>query len=134
MPSVGFEPTIAVFDGPKRVHALNRAAAVIGFVAFMYIYYACSVTTEISAHCTLRLLRNEPYYNSTCTKISEHFFYIYFFTYLQISQMIGVDHNVTYIPYAHFILQDNLNFEKMDEFPNELHEYETDTNQILSSA
>jgi hypothetical protein len=48
--------------------------------------------------------------------------------------MKGADHNMTYIKYAHFILQDNLNFEKMDEFPYELHENESDTNQILSSA
>jgi hypothetical protein len=33
MPQVGFEPTIPVFEKTKRVHALDRAAAVIGFVA-----------------------------------------------------------------------------------------------------
>jgi hypothetical protein len=30
MPRVGFEPTIAVFEGPKTVHALDDAATVIG--------------------------------------------------------------------------------------------------------
>jgi hypothetical protein len=31
MPWVGFEPTIPVFEGPKTVHALDSAAAVIGW-------------------------------------------------------------------------------------------------------
>jgi hypothetical protein len=30
MPQVGFEPTIPVFERPKTVHALDRAATVIG--------------------------------------------------------------------------------------------------------
>jgi hypothetical protein len=30
MPRVGFEPTIPVFERAKPVHALDRAAAVIG--------------------------------------------------------------------------------------------------------
>jgi hypothetical protein len=30
MPQVGFEPTIPVFEQAKTVHALDRAAAVIG--------------------------------------------------------------------------------------------------------
>jgi hypothetical protein len=30
MPSVGFEPTILVFERVKTVHALDRAATVIG--------------------------------------------------------------------------------------------------------
>jgi hypothetical protein len=30
MPRVGFEPTIPVFERAKTVHALDRAAAVIG--------------------------------------------------------------------------------------------------------
>jgi hypothetical protein len=30
MPHVGFEPTIPVFEGAKTVHALERAATVIG--------------------------------------------------------------------------------------------------------
>jgi hypothetical protein len=31
MPGVGFEPTIPVFERAKRVHALDRAATVIGY-------------------------------------------------------------------------------------------------------
>jgi hypothetical protein len=31
MPRVGFEPTIAVFVQTKTVHALDRAAIVIGY-------------------------------------------------------------------------------------------------------
>jgi hypothetical protein len=31
MPRVGFEPTIPVFEGAKMVHALDRAATVLGF-------------------------------------------------------------------------------------------------------
>jgi hypothetical protein len=34
MPQVGFEPTIPVFARAKTVHALDRAAAVIGCYAF----------------------------------------------------------------------------------------------------
>jgi hypothetical protein len=30
MPRVGFEPTIPVFEREKKVHALDRAATVIG--------------------------------------------------------------------------------------------------------
>jgi hypothetical protein len=30
IPQVGFEPTIPVFEGPKTIHALDRAATVIG--------------------------------------------------------------------------------------------------------
>jgi hypothetical protein len=30
MPRVGFEPTIPVFERPKTIHALDRAATVIG--------------------------------------------------------------------------------------------------------
>jgi hypothetical protein len=30
MPRVGFEPTTPAFDRPKTVHALDRAAIVIG--------------------------------------------------------------------------------------------------------
>jgi hypothetical protein len=30
MPRMGFEPTIPVFERPKTVHALDRAATVIG--------------------------------------------------------------------------------------------------------
>jgi hypothetical protein len=32
MPRVGFEPTIPVFERAKTVHALDRAATVIGFI------------------------------------------------------------------------------------------------------
>jgi hypothetical protein len=31
MPRVGFEPTIPVLERAKKVHALDRAATVIGF-------------------------------------------------------------------------------------------------------
>jgi hypothetical protein len=32
MPEVGFEPTILVFEQAKIIHALNRAATVIGIL------------------------------------------------------------------------------------------------------
>jgi hypothetical protein len=32
MPQVGFEPTISVFERVKTVHALDRAATVIGSI------------------------------------------------------------------------------------------------------
>jgi hypothetical protein len=35
MPRVGFEPTIPVFEQEKRVHALDRAATVIGIVNYL---------------------------------------------------------------------------------------------------
>jgi hypothetical protein len=42
MPRVGFEPTIAVFELAKMVHALDRAATVIGtaekYIISNYIY------------------------------------------------------------------------------------------------
>jgi hypothetical protein len=33
MPRVGFEPTIPVFERAKTVHALDRAATVIGYAS-----------------------------------------------------------------------------------------------------
>jgi hypothetical protein len=37
MPGVGFEPTIPVFERAKTVHALDRAATVIGgFLVFCH--------------------------------------------------------------------------------------------------
>jgi hypothetical protein len=37
MPRVGFEPTTPVFDRAKTVHALGRAAAVIGGTTLLYL-------------------------------------------------------------------------------------------------
>jgi hypothetical protein len=34
MPRVGFEPMIPVFERAKTVHALDRAATVIGFILY----------------------------------------------------------------------------------------------------
>jgi hypothetical protein len=39
MHPVGFEPTISVFDGAKTVHALERAATVIGCIMFQKIEF-----------------------------------------------------------------------------------------------
>jgi hypothetical protein len=36
MPQVGFEPTIPVFERAKTVHALDRAATMIGFIAYAH--------------------------------------------------------------------------------------------------
>jgi hypothetical protein len=40
MPRVGFEPTIPVFERAKTVHALDRAATVIGFLMLHYTIYS----------------------------------------------------------------------------------------------
>jgi hypothetical protein len=40
MPSVGFEPTIPVFERAKTVHALDGATTVIGFVNYYETYCA----------------------------------------------------------------------------------------------
>jgi hypothetical protein len=37
MPQVGFEPTIPVFERVKTVHALDRAATVIGIIIIIII-------------------------------------------------------------------------------------------------
>jgi hypothetical protein len=37
MPLVGFEPTFSVFERAKTVHALYRAATVIGYVLTMHV-------------------------------------------------------------------------------------------------
>jgi hypothetical protein len=39
MPGVGFEATIPMFERAQTVHALDRAATVIG----LYLYSVCSV-------------------------------------------------------------------------------------------
>jgi hypothetical protein len=41
MPWVGFEPTIPVFERTKTVHALNRAATVIGGKTCLVLYKIC---------------------------------------------------------------------------------------------
>jgi hypothetical protein len=38
MPSVGFEPTIAAFVRAKTIHALDRAATVIGNIPTLITY------------------------------------------------------------------------------------------------
>jgi hypothetical protein len=44
MPQVGFEPTIPVFERAKTVHALERAATVIG-ICSTYMPYICIMQT-----------------------------------------------------------------------------------------
>jgi hypothetical protein len=43
MPQVGFEPTIPAFKRAKTVHALDRAAAVIGVMINKPRSYACGI-------------------------------------------------------------------------------------------
>jgi hypothetical protein len=45
---VGFEPTIPVFDRAKTVHALDRAATVIGYYVFIYSLFNNSVSISES--------------------------------------------------------------------------------------
>jgi hypothetical protein len=48
MPQVGFEPMIPVFERAKTVHALDRAATMIGIISVyilhicLYIVYSCA--------------------------------------------------------------------------------------------
>jgi hypothetical protein len=37
MPLVGFEPTIPEYEWAKKVHALDRAAVVVGTTPYMYM-------------------------------------------------------------------------------------------------
>jgi hypothetical protein len=39
MPRVGFEPKIPVFERAKTVHALDRAATVIGYTVILHKFY-----------------------------------------------------------------------------------------------
>jgi hypothetical protein len=39
MPRVGFETTISVFERAKTLHALERAATVIGFLLFILMKF-----------------------------------------------------------------------------------------------
>jgi hypothetical protein len=41
MPSVGFEPTITVFEWVKTVHALDHAATVIGYLPYDTYKISC---------------------------------------------------------------------------------------------
>jgi hypothetical protein len=43
MPRVGYEPTIPVFERAKTVHALDRAATVIG----LYLITVCTTSDTI---------------------------------------------------------------------------------------
>jgi hypothetical protein len=38
MPRVGFEPTIPVFERAKTVHALDRAATLIGLMRYLLLH------------------------------------------------------------------------------------------------
>jgi hypothetical protein len=46
MPQVGFEPTVQVFERAKTVHALDRAATVIGHII---IYWSKRVISSLSS-------------------------------------------------------------------------------------
>jgi hypothetical protein len=46
MPRMGFEPTILVFEREKTVHALDRAAPVIGFP----MYYLCEIKMQVNIY------------------------------------------------------------------------------------
>jgi hypothetical protein len=91
---------------------------------------------KINAYCTLYIvakLTTPQHY--TYQKRGELFPYIFMYHHMDIMcELRDTDRNVTYISYANFILQDHLHFKKIDDVSNELHVYETDTNQIFSSA
>jgi hypothetical protein len=46
MPRVGFEPTTPVFERAKIVHALDRAATVIGFLLYIFYYILWSTQDD----------------------------------------------------------------------------------------
>jgi hypothetical protein len=49
MPRVGFEPMIQVFERVKTVHALDRAATVIGIVSFNSKFHTIAITGNLIA-------------------------------------------------------------------------------------
>jgi hypothetical protein len=51
MPRVGFEPTIPAMEGPKTVHALDRAATVIGLCLrdIIYVIYIAEDIEKLAA-------------------------------------------------------------------------------------
>jgi hypothetical protein len=61
---VGFEPTISVFERAKTVHALGRAAAVIG----LYVIYCYKTQQEVSS---LVYLEQSP---PTLNKVDSDFY------------------------------------------------------------
>jgi hypothetical protein len=50
MPRVGFEPTIPAFERAKTVHALDRAATVIGCVTETPAFLFVSTTNRTQQH------------------------------------------------------------------------------------
>jgi hypothetical protein len=61
MPQVGFKPTIPVFERAKRVHALDRAAAVIGL----------DNTTNMN------LIKNVDYMINFCVSTTTGYLWVY---------------------------------------------------------
>jgi hypothetical protein len=57
MPQVGFEPMIPVFGRAKTVHALDRAATVIGsrqkYIYTKYVYHTSHTRATYSPHIIL---------------------------------------------------------------------------------
>jgi hypothetical protein len=60
MPPVEFEPTISVFEGAKSVHALHRAATVIGIL---------DTVPTVTMCCILLLVRRKGIFVSVNTTI-----------------------------------------------------------------
>jgi hypothetical protein len=51
MPRVGLEPTIAAFEGAKTVHALDRAATVIGALEVPFTKFHRAVRIILASAC-----------------------------------------------------------------------------------
>jgi hypothetical protein len=50
MSRVGFEPTVSVFEWAKTVHALDRAATVIGCLAFCGFKITSTIPAPLVRH------------------------------------------------------------------------------------
>jgi hypothetical protein len=54
MPRVGLEPTIPVFERAKTVHALDRAAIVIGIKFNTHINVKIKLSLCLIKHCAMK--------------------------------------------------------------------------------
>jgi hypothetical protein len=79
MPRVGFEPKIPVFERVKTVHALDRAATMIG-----YLYNSLGVLLQ--EPCSMMLIQDDVLWNvrrdgdenTDCDRLGFHYYYYLF--------------------------------------------------------
>jgi hypothetical protein len=67
MPRVGLEPTIPAFERAKTVHALDRAATVVGDFCLLYTFYPLQIIF-IRSHFLFQRQKIHTKFSNRCIK------------------------------------------------------------------